>query len=1064
MTDFIQNLLFPLLFGIGGLVGFAIKVFLDKRLVTSDRIVPFRILVERYDQRRLGEYGKKRLRKQLDHVWTALSDRMRPKPGNWPRLKNWPSGYQIVVRQASQLSATLCPAKVDSEGTPTNNKLLYMEITSDRSALDSTGLAAAVMREIKRYTDEVQHSQLYLSTQSPDDTTIYLWIDAQTAIWSHGVTLGEAVNDLDRELSRSFPAMAFVLEITAAIDVLKDLKVPYDKPVLDTTPTAKTPPNPAARYVALRDQFHDQLQRGFCVWRQEAPKSEMLLPEAILEKRVAAVRALLEDPWKRLTIYGPAGAGKTQTAKRLLQRLAEQGTGIVVEICADDISLGEEAYAEEATIDVRVVLRQMLTDALSRGIGTSRDEITVSSCRDVVNRYVDSYPERIIAFVDDLDNFRQLRGWTTTMPGEPVSPDENGVRMVRVIRAKVQEAPVTTHVEHSFEPFTNDESRQILANNLSHGTSLDRVDELISHTPFAHSTGGMSLYALRIIKEFETPPASPDSTMRQFPVDLLRSTILRIVEPINSHIRGSGALPYDELSTAVERIRTLLEKGELVAAQVRDLLPAPSEFDLVDVLGDLAWYSKYREQEPLGPSSIVHWTGRAIRDEAVAKELLELGMEAGIFGKGRNEAFWRDQLVADGCAVMRMRAQQHDGTVAEMARTLVNGNASEMLWMGSDFGVFEKIVNAVSNGDTESISVLDAILSEQAVAWLAMDIVTMQKTEQRLIELGNRIERAIRSGQLSRLHGLKHLAQLSNPLSRLARKDIVLKQKCCALAGIGDSGDLDMMVVARLFSPQDFQVQFADRGTSARRAAAFTWSLSEGMRLSDWCIASKEMTNSTAREFYTYWCERHRSTDLLDMMMQRVETTNSIKTVYDEPVVSVTLEVLSRRRLPKDVCNRLVATVVTALPQLPTNSFSHSVGAIVRVLELLGRFMEDDLEWIRVGTGAYALSSRPLRPMTVIDALNCLLDRRIRLPKSADLKKCNTEYLGEEWVADAIAESRDFPNDVFGDDKKVRLSDASILQVWNGSCTIPLSRQRRRAMESERLQWRPKIDIKALTN
>ena len=217
------------------------------------------------------------------------------------------------------------------------------------------------------------------------------------------------------------------------------------------------------------------------------------------------------------------------------------------------------------------------------------------------------------------------------------------------------------------------------------------------------------MYGLRLVTEWL------GSAEGMQPAEVLRSTVDRIIEPMTKDLEL--AVPYAELRQAVDGIRDLLASGVVDAPELQSKLPEGGRIELVELLGDLAWHSRYNEQSALTAKSVMKWSSGTITKQEVAERLLAEGVQAGIFWMEMGRARWRDQLVADGCAVMRLRSHPLRSVVADMIVKIVKNNASEMLWMAADYDTFNDLIRSVSVGE-QNVDVMNTVLSDASISWL----------------------------------------------------------------------------------------------------------------------------------------------------------------------------------------------------------------------------------------------------------------------------------------------------------------------------------------------------------
>lgn len=1034
---------------VGGVLGFLARSFWDVRGKANEWLVSRPVLVNLQLKGQLGPTGQKRLRKALADSVGDLASRMRPsaRTPNAPVFVPTREGT-IIVRPSSARGTTLCPdAHAEgTEGGDRTSEILYLRV--DRPSSEGQGelaISEHVLYGSLTQFDKVagDNHKAFLSLPR-QNRSAWLWVDASVVKWKRASVVNECLDRLQERVRGKYPGLDVVLEINAAKDVVQEFEGKCVTAQGVGEKTAQTNTLPEILYVETRDKVYDFVSVGRAFWcgAERSSGTQLLVPHKILTRRAAGLAGALAGDWCCLTIRGPAGVGKTQTARQIVEQFCNQRQAIAVELSASDLGEMATTLPQGEELDVLAKIVEVLKRRLTTMNADQGNVAVTQACADVAAKVIIGERDRIkLVVADDLDSFRELRQWMQRATDQVAAPDMN-VNLVRVFRRSGGGAESATgEPTLDLDLFDADDGKEILLANRVGKDRTDRqaAEDLISRSPFAGS-GGVSLYGLRLVTEWL------GSAEGAQPAEVLRSTVDNIIEPMTMDLELS--VPYGELRQAVDGIRDLLASGAADASEIQAKLPKGGRIELVELLGDLAWHSRYSEQSALTAKAVVDWSSGTIKNRAVAERLLTEGVKAGIFWMEMGTAWWRDQLVADGCAVMRLSSyprhgdsRAHGRVVANMIVKIVENNASEMLWMAADYDTFNDLISSVAVGE-QNVDAIGAVLSDAAINWLTRRREALGLIVQTLIDLADRLED---SGEMF---------SLSGPLWKLATKDDNLLELFRQGPDRGKGGPIGVFVLARAYTPQLFQEQCSRYGTIAQDAASRCWGAEEGERLAAWCGVGE------GSRYFRHWCERQRTDDVIAIVSREIEKNRqNLNNAFRERGLPVAVDVLSRRRLLDAERTRLASELGKCVSGLGEEFLNDLVSALVRTLDIGHGFLRDGAQWRVDSARKFAVPSAPLGPSTIKEVITRVLNTRLSLPTSDDLNKCDgLTFRGREWVGDNLPSN--FPEGI-GEDGLVEIPDLSWIRFWDGHReTGPeLGDQERKQIGRVTVRWRPRVDL-----
>ena len=331
------------LFG-GGLAGFVVRAWWEARLKTSEWLVARQTLVERQLEGGLGRTGQRRLGKSLVGTVDDLAGRMGSgvEQGT-TRVWRPEDGSVVVVRPSGARGRTLCPDGGGglSEDGRKAERVLYLGL--DRPPSGGHGesgqhVAYGVPTQFGKAANGNERAFLSLPRDGPDRSA-WLWVDASALRWASAEAAMECLARTRQQVAKEYPRLDVVLEINAARDVVGEFdgRCRTSDAVQEEAELASDLPE--LQYVDARDAVYESVAGGRALWGDgDRGGPHLVVPAHILERRSAGLRRALAGDWKSLTVRGPAGVGKTQTVRQVVEWLCNERRAIAVELSASDLA------------------------------------------------------------------------------------------------------------------------------------------------------------------------------------------------------------------------------------------------------------------------------------------------------------------------------------------------------------------------------------------------------------------------------------------------------------------------------------------------------------------------------------------------------------------------------------------------------------------------------------------------------------------------------------------------------------------------------------------------------
>jgi hypothetical protein len=1043
--EILKNLKDFLIAGTSAVIGAIFKGLWDRH---RDRTMSTQDLLERLEKQRLSKYGRNRLSKEAA---AALADWRRaaaPPPASHISLKKWPEQPTAIValHYNQPPESSRCPGgPSENPETPLFIRLVKAEQPIQQLQLGLTELADSVPNSKK------------LIQQLKSDYSAYLWISASSILVRTASEANSLLDELTSNARKWIPGVSVILEIYIAHQIVSKINhgfhgrvlPPPDQPK-QSIPSLYDHSCRAASYAYCRDEISDVIQReGAMFGHLDIPEEQYTIPEEVLLSRLppSILELSLESSYWTLSITGPPGSGKSETADLIVRRLRYNSNPIV--LIASSSPAMMTALIEVTSKSTRKDIIEQLGEVATVDESLIPDQLKMGSdwqyaLKDV---FIDSLfyrSQNIVIVIDDLQLHREVLSAINKLA-------EWEFRLILISRPEIQLSKQVNKRSMLLvcNPWSREEAEKLLKKWVSQ-SQHQRITNALRQG-WLKNQHQFSLYLLRTLTEYV-------EHIEAKPTDLLRRAI-------EAHLSSLSTIPTDSGSLSptvlLGRIRRLLEEGESpekILLEINTTKP----IDLTLLFGTLAWFSMYQDEVSnayLDAERIIKWSRNMIMTREVADQLMNAANDAKILKCSGGVAGWGDKLVADGCAALYLAEELDDpdvsdATIAEDVKRLERKNSVDILALVLDPALVLRVITCCTASSPSSAAAIQRIVTDDFIARLAEIPETLTELGQRLLDFGSKIK-------------IEHIADVAAALGRVASVSAKVTDLCDNVIQQALPA-AEIALAAKAISSNASYGFFKSALPAylhpvAADAAARVWNL-DGFnplkeRLSE-LAASGHGTNRLTGIWQT-WCQRQNPMSLLKCILSMLDEilANTENHTFIVQLIEASLESLfntvspaTRREIQSDIrklwhyVNRIVPT--------------SNVGVISSLLKWLTydicpNAIRQDSTWMIINEeGVCAIQRKPNSPARIehIFAQLSTLGSQYSLPATRELMHLDLPPDGEWEIV------RDFLPNGFRYDKRTILTGQLAVAGNHKGKFEPRSFDRSKEHHSL-FFWRPRVSI-----
>ncbi|QDS92465.1 hypothetical protein FF011L_12080 [Roseimaritima multifibrata] len=736
MADWIENhkIAWPAIVAVVSFFGGGFFRFLYERYF-SERAVPTEKLLKRFAGNRLGSYGRRRLRNESLQALAGWHAELVP-PAIGHKLRAWPeTEFSVVEKDFSDgVTASRCPRLEDEEPS---YRPLYISATSAAESLaDSRSVVQSVIGQIKLVADNQEGSAALIKYRVADDRRpARLWVSAPQLQVTSTHQIYSLSQDLAKEVRRWIPSVSIVVEVYMSDDIQLDfekaaesnsatiVKQLLGEDVFDDA-FLRQASNSSEAYAIARTFAFYMLKQGAILDVAE-PSMSYPVTDDILDERFKthfANGVLTPGKWECVSIFGPPGSGKTDLARKCAAYLVSEHKSLIVALSTEG-SLAALDFLTRGQNEEEA--RQALSSAVKRFVPTERSEDAswVKGCLDAFVRCSQVSPDRLVFLIDDLLPRPNLKEIIT---GITSNDSARKPKLILIGRPRLDFLPRPNSVYVECEHWGRGDATKMLRSWVEEGLKTHAAKAL--KAGWAAKRKAFSIYHLRVLVQYvDRPDLAPSTFMRE--------ELQRMTAPLTEHFVGLSRPPEQTLSD----IRTMIESA-IPSSEILEALDDHKPVDIVSLLGQLSWNSKYHEvawssgrtsgdlQALMNRDRVLSWSGKKIRDVEEADSFIRTCVEAGIFRQVRGEggAHWIDNFIADGFAANYIGSDMLEGsyeigdlTIADMVEKLHQRNSLDILPFALRSNQLMRVIRAVVLKKPHLADAVNSLLTDETVsAWL----------------------------------------------------------------------------------------------------------------------------------------------------------------------------------------------------------------------------------------------------------------------------------------------------------------------------------------------------------
>jgi hypothetical protein len=442
-------------------------------------------------------------------------------------------------------------------------------------------------------------------------------------------------------------------------------------------------------------------------------------------------RSLIEQPWTLLTITGPPGSGKTETARYLLSQLSRDPRALIYVPSSSPGALTR--FKSVLTSDSPVQFFESVVETMvAESIEVPSSLWPISSWRtplkQVLLESLVEQRQRLFLVVDDYHMHQDVGDALVALRQ---TARAWGVHIILISRPQVLSLRDETRYDLICQLWTKEDAGEILKEWVKPEQAATMANALESG--WLSRQTEFSLYLLQVIAQYADDIGTA-------PTILLRRAIIEHLSSVPDVGASSGRLSPEAL---LSRIKGLLQSWtpyEQILAEFERRV----ETDMVHLFGGLSWFSKYQDEERdsfLDAERIVRWSSGMVETSEHAQTLMQAAAEANIFECSTGVAGWKDTLVADGCAALYLAREfrtkdVEDATIAAHVARLESKNSLDILNLVLDPSLILQLVQICTRSAVSTAGAIDQLITRDFIERLSEVPTATMELNDNLLRLG----------------------------------------------------------------------------------------------------------------------------------------------------------------------------------------------------------------------------------------------------------------------------------------------------------------------------------------
>lgn len=989
----------------------------------SQRFFDTGTLLEMHEKGHLGRYGRLRLQSESLDALVAWQAELLP-PAIGTKLDNWPDAEITIVAKsiADGVAASRCPRLTNEEHA---RRPLYFTVTQSIQTVDASDrYTHALTEQLKKVAANHPGSAALIKYRVADDRKpARVWVSFSELQVTSADQLRTVAETVARELRRWIPRVTLVLETYIADDVQLALdslsttqSIAFAKHLLlqdgETSTLSRQGYTTSEHYAIGRTLAYYALGMGAFLDVADTASSYAVTNDILEQrfKRIFTDGNLNPTRWACLSLFGPPGSGKTELARMCAKKLVDEHNALVIALNTEGSLAALEFLATGAGENEA---RQALLPALRTIMpmdGIEGDDWNKGFVDAFLSR-ARSAPEQVIWVLDDLLPRTKLK---EIIKGVIAGDSPKKPHFILVGRPRLDFLSESEAIFVECEHWGRTEATRLLRSWVAEGFKSQAASALKSG--WAEKRTTFSTYHLRVLVQcVDRPDLAPSTIMRQ--------ELQRMTAPLGDHLTALHRPPERVLMD----IRKMLNAG-VPSSEVLASLDASTQIDVVRLLGQLSWSSKYN-QVAYSPSShgdlhaimsrsrLVEWSSRQIRDADEAEAFIRICAQAGIFRQVRGEggAVWTDNFIADGFAahyistdVLSGEDEVSEVTIALMVEKLHERNSLEILPFALRADQLAHLIKAVALKRPGIVHAFASLLSDETVATWLKDVPGLSDgITYALLSAAKDLDLA----QLGSLGVTFAIMTKVSPTAALLEAQSLGYESCeglLSLAGVAASAE----------SLPAFYRRADSLGIDRRKSTVLSSWFARKASRADYRARITDLLNSGASadevsEMWGRWCADSDgnllANDVYGLLEKHIEDSVALVKLID-----ITCNDIADRHLVKKSLNQ--ASLTAAVRYLHTRG---SVDVAECVVKWIAYFWHPEVSgrsdrWVLDRAGKIAIQSSSHIPAKVSEVFAKLrASAGASLPSSRQIKEVLGDYdQAAELVSDGLPPGFKFDGDI----------------------------------------------------